>query len=224
MINLKKINYNKIEVLESRLENPNYLQKIIIKKVYSAWDNKDHYFIYLEKINPDGNYEKQGYLYFYYNEQDKRSEFIGLYINPKYRNQGFASLLISCWIRICIDNELSIIRTIQKQQKPFLIYLLKLYYFELQNKELYKIHSSLIDICKKENDKTKYLYFHNSIQAQQFSKGKIYQEDNYQILDDLPEDLKILDSVILQKRYYLQDKNEAYIKSMRIKEKYQNNN
>lgn len=221
MINLNKLEYNKIEEIEDQFTCDDYLQSTFIKKTYSTGDNRDHYFIYIGKINPDGSYVKQGYLYFYYNHQDKRSEFIGLYIAPQFRNKGLASLLVSSWIRICLDNEVEEIRTIQKQQKPFLIYLLKTYYFELKNRKLYETYSSNIHICKKEEEKTKYLYFENKMQEALFQKGRIYRDDNYFILKDLTEEVTKLDTVILLKRYFLQDPNEAIKKALKIKELHQ---
>ena len=44
-------------------------------------------------------------------------------------------------------------------------------------------------------------------------KGKIMEEDNYQILDTERTDFDFLDKVILSTEYVVQDHNEAYQKS-----------
>ena len=197
-------------------ENKNTKQKIYLQKTKFTVANKDHYFLKLVKETEYGNHSCQGYIYFYLDLLNKKSDFIGVYVDNKYRNEGFAQLLISYWISFCLDNNIYDLKTIQKQRKPFILYLLKKFKFDLLNIESYEYNPNIISICKKDNDFNKYLLFKNQKQGQTFMQGSIKQGDNYFILDKFTDDITILDKVILSHTYLSKNDDEAYKKSLKL--------
>ncbi len=217
MISLQNLEYNKKVVLDEYVNKEGNFQQLILSKTYCKPDNRNHYFITLYLVKPDGTYINQGYIYFFYHEQNKTIDFIGIFIKTEYRSKGLASLLVSTWIKLCLENDIIKLTTIQKQKKPFLIYLLKTYYFELKDATLYEKSKNVIHICRRENSSAKFLFFENENQRDLFMTSKIFYTDDYQILDTLEEDTEKLDTVILSKKYFLQDEEGAYKKALRIK-------
>lgn len=213
MQQLENIKYNRQIILFNNLNYFNKLQRLYISKSLYKNINCDQYFIKAYYIE-NGNLICQGYIYFYIDSNTKTSSYIGTYIKPEFRNSGLASLLTSSWIMFCLDNDIYNLTTNKKQRKPFLLYLLKTFSFEITNKEKYNLSNYTISICKKDNDLTKYLLFKNNIGEQNFKKGNIFKEDNYHILNSLSDDAKILDNVILSSIYNIQDSNFSYQKSL----------
>lgn len=218
---LQQLDYN-----EQKLINDNYIiQGDIIRtylsKSYCSSSKRDQYFITLYKVNSNSNMNCLGYIYFYLNFETKTSEYIGTFIKPEYRSNGLASLLTSSWIKLCLDYNINNLKTIRKQRKPFLIYLLKTYTFELPDISFYQISDSNIHIYKKDNSKEKYLLFENLKQRDTFKQGKIFSADNYQIINE-PDSLhEKLDTVILSKKYVIQDQERAYQKALRVEKEHQ---
>lgn len=67
------------------------------------------------------------------------------------------------------------------------------------------------------NELKQQLFFQKS-----FMKGKIAMEDNYQVVEELTQDIHYLDSVILSKIYNMIDEYEADKKSSLVIRKYRN--
>lgn len=213
---LQQLDYNDMKIINDDLMFQGSIQRTYIKKTRDSATKRDYYFIYLYKVNENSDMNCQGYIYFYLNFDTKTSEYIGSYIKPEYRSKGLASLLTSSWIKLCLDYDINHLKTIRKQRKPFLLYLLKTYTFELQNISFYQISDSNIHIYRKDNSNEKYLLFENQKQREIFQHGKIYREDNYNIIDEPSSSYEKLDTVILSKRYFLQDEETAYQKALRI--------
>lgn len=213
---LQQLDYNKEKIINDDLMFQGSVQRTYIKKTRDSAGNRDYYFIYLYKINENSDMNCQGYIYFYLDFDTKTSEYIGSYVKPDYRNNGLASLLTSSWIKLCLDYNINNLKTIRRQRKPFLLYLLKTYTFELPNVSVYQTSDNNIHIYRKDNSNEKYLLFENKKQKETFRHGKIYREDNYNILDDPSSSYEKLDTVILSKKYFLQDKETAYQKALRI--------
>ena len=218
---LQNLGYNTPVTLDEYVNKEGFLQRIYLEKSFFPALQKDQYFISIAKINYNKNQEKIGYIYFYFNQYEKSCEFIGMFIKTEFRNQGLSSLLTSYWIRLCLDLGIVDLYTTKKQRKPFLIYILKTYFFELNNITIYQDSINNIHICRKEKDDKKYLLFDNDKEKASFQKGTIYTNDNYQILDELEGDTEKLDTVILSKRYFLKDDEAAYKKALRIKKNQQ---
>lgn len=188
-------------------------QRIFFQKAIYPANNQIQYFFKLFIINQ----EKlccQGYIYFYLNDILKTSDFIGVYVKDEYRNTGLASLLVASWIDFCLNNGYNYLGTNKKQRKPFLLYLLKIYGFEILDISNYETSKSVIHICQSNQDLKKYLLFENNRQKERFEHGKIYLEDNYQIIDKLSKDMVMLDKVILSAPYYMIDQNKGEKKSI----------
>ena len=207
-----KIDYLKQNAIDIFFKD-DFLWKVSLEKSYFALKNKDQYFIKLYRRKGLNNFECLGYIYFYLDLVTKKSTYIGLYIKPEYRNQGFASLLMAYYIDLMFSNEYLDLKTNLKQRKPFLLYLLKKYSFDLANQEFYESDPNVISLYHNPKDSFKYLLFKNKGQAETFKKGKIMEEDNYQILDTERTDFDFLDKVILSTEYGVKDYNEAYQKS-----------
>ncbi len=214
---MKLIDKNKHTLVTSFWYNDE-VYRIYYAKSYFPEKQNFHYFFKLYNLKSNGNLNCLGYIYFYLDEINKNSKYIGTYINPSVRGKGLASLLLSYWIIFCLDNNYTL-ETNHTQKKPFLLYLLKLYAFEIENPKIYNETKATVSICQKDDLKTKYLYFRSFLQKQQFLQSKIYQEDNYVVLDDL-ENAKILDNVILSAQYQLTDENYAYNRSINTLRKF----
>lgn len=73
---------------------------------------------------------------------------------------------------------------------------------------------------KKEDELTKYLFFENLRQKENFMSGKIYSSDNYQVLDEMDQNTRKLDTILLSNIYYVQDNDFAYDKSAKVIDRY----
>ncbi len=220
------------------LENLEYKKRILYEQFYTSTGQVNIHFSKYRDVNDKNGdrfyfrlYEEGlddeieiGYLYFYMHAKEKETKFIGLLINEKFRNQGYAEVLLSIWITFCLNMGLERIQTIDKQRKPFTLYLLKKFTFDVLDKNLYQTKRKIIDICRREDDMTKYLHFHDCNQEQGFRNSHIMREDNYELLSDSEfkeEDVLKLDQIFLLKPYLLQDKEIGYQKAKQIQKRYQ---
>ena len=189
-----------------------------------------------------------GYIYFYLNSAVKISSYIGTYVKPEYRSTGLASLLTAYWIKICLDEGYEFLTTNKKQRKPYLLYILKKCYFEIDDTKKYHLSKHTIHICKDDNGQ-KFLLFKSEEMPKNFQHGKIFHGDNYRIMlfEDLSSSIilnndgsekvissnkiqkvlekaknrvQLLDCVLLSNIYTLKDNNAAYyLSSQQINEK-----
>lgn len=210
MINLKNIPFDTEVPLDNTYHYNGLNQLIYLQKKYDS--GRKQYFLRLYILDSDGELKQQGYLYFYLNFEKKESKFIGAYIKPLYRNNGLASLLISNWIKLCLDNDIFNLKTNRKQSKPLLIYLLKNYTFEIEDISDYETSDDTISICRGEDDLI-YLLFKNDDNKEKFLKTAQMYQGNYHILDTLSDGFFIIDQVLLPRFYYIQDANNAYTKA-----------
>lgn len=187
-------------------------------------DNLSHYFIHIYKAyyGEDEVVRPIAYIYFYLDFEKRETRYIGTYVEDKYRNKGLASLLTALWTYISLDNSFYNCTTNKKQRKPFLLYLLKLYGFEIEDIRNYDTNLHTIYICKDNND-NKCLYFKDAGQALSFSDSHNMQKDNYQVISQSTFNsggIEVLDKIILSIPYYLQDLDKAYTRSRRILDKH----
>lgn len=217
-MNLFNMPYNKKILIYEKYEER---ERVYFEKVYFPHKSVDQYFIKLFKLNKSGTYLCDGYIYFYLDLVNKESNFIGLWVKPERRNEGLAQLLISYWVNLCLENGIYYLNTIHKQRKPFTLYLLKKFKFDLLNIKLYESSLNTINICKCLDNDVKCLYFKNPLQAETFKNSKILEGDNYLILDSLTEEIQVLDQVLLSTLYTLKDNNEAYKRSLNLIEKFE---
>lgn len=208
---------DKILLLESSLDE--YRQRIYFEKSLFKSNEKDQYFIKAYKLE-NGILNCIGYIYFYIDEEEKMSTYIGTYVKKECRNSKIASLLTSMWIKFCLENGIYNLNTNKKQKKPFLIYLLKKFNFDLEDKDEYQRSKYNIHICRRMFEPDKYLLFQNEKQKETFIRGKTYREDNYKVIDSIDFDTEKLDTILLSTIYELKDENEAYKKSLKIVNRY----
>ncbi len=161
----------------------NYNQLLYLKRAKDDGSNRPKFYI-SAFANINGVLTLQGYIYFYIDFNTKKSDFIGIAVKPEYRNLGISSLLISSWIDICLNNEIDYLGTHYKQKKPFLLYLLKTYGFEIDNIKLYRTSDSLISLYRDPDfsNTSKYLLFRSPLHEKAFMKTNIYKSDNYSVL------------------------------------------
>lgn len=190
--------------------------QIYVQKSYceTSKRNNYHFLLYTDK---DGEQVCQGYIYFNLNDQYNMSKFIGMYVKPEYRNKSYASLLISTWLDFCLNNGYEVINTQPKQKKPFMIYLLKTYGFELLKKSAYDTNPRTIDIIRVDNDPTKYLHFRTDKVKDAFIQSKIAQEDNYSIIDTPDDTHQIIDQVLPLISYKLDDSDRQIAEQKAVK-------
>lgn len=209
------IDYGEKLVLDEFLFNDE-LQKIILTK--KATNARDNFILYSYSYDNMYNPSLQGYMYFSINLDNNSSSYIGTYVNPKYRNSGVAQMLNATWIKFCLDNGIEYLKTNIRQRKPFSIYLLKKYNFEIKDLDDYIDRS--IYICKRNQDDAKCLVFDSERQKKIFKASNIYKDDNYVVLDNT-ENVLVLDKVILNHTYYLDEKDNenAYQKALKIRDR-----
>lgn len=221
MKQLDNIPFNTEILYEDGYNYNGFRQRLYFQKTFMKANNKNQYFIKSYIINKNAQI-CQGYIYFYLDDNTKTSDFIGAYVKPEYRNSGLASFLTAHWIQFCLNSGYNLLGTNKNQRKPFLLYLLKNYGFEIFNPSLYDTSKNIINICKKENDDTKYLLFKNPLQAKAFLNSQIAKEDNYQVITDSNEKIDYLDKVILSTPYNMNDLSKAEQKCTVAIKKYRN--
>lgn len=212
---LTELDYNKKILIDQHYLYGSQELSLFLEKTYFPSNFKEQYFLKLFNRNLNGNYECLGYIYFYMDFQTMTSDFIGLYVKPECRNNGLASLLISNWIKLCLDSGLYNLETIKKQRKPIFLYSLKKFAFEIENPEDYQTSPFTISICEGIHNHLKYLYFKNYKQRDTFIKGTIMRETEYNILEKLSNNFFVLDQVLLSNTYFIQDENAAYTRSLK---------
>lgn len=224
MINLFDLEYDKNYQIGKDFYDNGTRERLYLKRSYSKPDKRDFYFLNIYTFSPTGDISCQGYMYFTMHPGQNESRFVGVYIKPEYRDNGYASFLISNWIKLCLDNDIYNLRTHKKQRKPFTLHLLKKYEFELANLEEYNTSPYVIHICRDSSTRFKYLMFDSEKQKRGFVSGKIIRGDNYQIIDCITDGIEEIDKVILSRTHLLQDENLSYSKALRlIKEKTKDN-
>lgn len=174
-----------------------YNHIIYLKRVPVDSNNKPKFYLNIYTV-VDGKLLKQGYLYFYIDFEAKISSFIGVGIKPVFRNMNIGSFLIASWIDLCLNNNIYYLDANEKQKKPFLLYLLKTYGFDVFDKSLYDTRTDVISICKSVDvcDKRKFLMFKDNKYEKLFINTPIFKTDNYEIIHNL-ENFDELDKVIL---------------------------
>ncbi|MCM1370867.1 MAG: hypothetical protein NC181_03135 [Clostridium sp.] len=203
---LKKAQSNDKILYSNEYFSNGYNHTIYLKKAIDDGSNRSKIYLSIYSY-VNGIEVQQGYLYFYLDFDSKTSDFIGLKIHPEYRNLNIGSLLISNWINLCLNNGFSFLGTNEKQRKPFLLYLLKTYGFEIPDTTLYntrndviKIYNGLFNI-----DKRKILLFKDSKHENIFIKTNSFKEDNYLIIHD-SNNLKHLDDIIMPLQNFKKNK------------------
>jgi len=195
-------------VLDEFITDDGKMQQMVLKK--NPMPGKNSFQIYCYLVEFDGSLTLQGYMYFFVSQNCDSASYAGTYVHPSFRRSGIAKKMMATWIKFCLENGIEDLKTIKRQRKPFLLYMLKGYSFELKRKELYEGRS--IHICEKSGSKA--LLFDDLSVKKIFLNSKIYQDDSYIVLDDLG-DYQPLDKVILNHCYFLTDGNTAYQKSLK---------
>ncbi len=209
------IDYSERNVVSERiLPESGRIQRIVL--VRHKTNAQDNYFLNSYDVAFDGEENLQGYMYFQLSPQTKTSSYIGTYVNYKYRNSGVAQLLNATWIDFCLDAGVETLRTIKHQRKPFLLYLLKGYSFEIR--DLSKYEGKSIHICRGHSNHNKFLLFDNPSQRKMFEASKIYQQDSYSIVDEIGS-LQEVGKVVLNVPYFLTDPEVAYQKIKQVQSK-----
>lgn len=223
---------------------------VTVEKSFFDSKNTDQFFIKIYKTDHTGTSSREnlGYLYFYLNPITKTSSYIGTYVKPEYRSLGLASMLSAYWIKLCLDEGYDFLETTKAQRKPYLLFILKKVFFEIDDPEKYNLSKHTIHICKS-NEGQRFLLFKKDEYAMNFQKSNIYQNDDYRIMllgdldcgivlnkdgkgneissDDIVKllekskhKLQLLDRVLLSNIYTLKDNNAAYgLVTQRLNEK-----
>lgn len=219
---LDNLNIGDNSLYQTNLYSGNFNQDMYLKRAKDDTTSLPKFYLSIY-ANINGTLVLQGYLYFYLDFINHISYFIGIKVKEQYRNLNIASLLVATWIDLCLNNGFDFLGTNKKQRKPFLLYLLKTYGFEIMDTSLYETRDDIITICRSldQYDKSKILYFDNPNHALKFQKTNVFKTDNYVIVPSR-EGVVILDKVIIPiqsiKRdavsYDLQDFNLAQEKSI----------
>ncbi len=197
MSRLEDLEIGKRTLYSSGYFSGDYNQDLYLKRSVDDGSNKPKFYISVFSMI-DGRLSQQGYLYFYLDFEKKTSDFIGIMVEENYRNLNISSFLVANWIDLCLNNGFDFLGTNENQRKPFLLYLLKTYGFEILDKSLYVDRPDVISICKSrdKNDKRKFLLFRDAKHENTFVNMNVYKNDNYEIVHDR-NDLIHLDDVII---------------------------
>lgn len=174
-----------------------YNQEVYIKRSEDDGSGRPKFYMGVYSLI-NGRFVQQGYLYFYLDKDTKTSDFIGIKVLEEYRNLNIASFLIASWINLCLNNGYDFLGANEKQRKPFLLYLLKTYGFEVMDKSLYLTRKDVIAVCRsaKKNDTRKLLLFRDLKHEKDFLGSNSFRDDNYEIIHDL-RGVAILGDVIM---------------------------
>lgn len=178
------------ELYKTGFFSGDYNQDLYIKK--AEVDQKDIPTYFLSACSSKG--EVQGYIYFNLDMLKKESKFIGIKVEPQYRNLNMASFLVSSWIDMCLNNGYEMLGMNDRQRKPFFIYMLKKYQFEVPDLSLYETRPDIVAICRSDSfsDKAKYVLFKSPHEEKKFAESKIIRSDNYSIVHpEEPVDIKV---------------------------------
>lgn len=196
----------------SKLENLDTQERTLYKEGYFSGDYDQT--LYLKRSVDDGSNKlkvyisaysringeliQQGCIYFYLDPELHSSDFIGEKVKPEFRNLNIGSFLVASWIDLCLNNNYEFLGAHEKQRKPFLLYLLKTYGFEIFDKSLYETRPDVISILRSPDvlDKRKYLFFRDPKHEAIFKKTNVFQHDNYDLVPK-PDGFIHLDNVIL---------------------------
>ncbi len=221
MINFQNLEVNNKYLLTNSFFCGDFNQELYLKKSIDDGSHKPKFYLTIY-ANINNQSIMQGYLYFYLDYQSKTSSFIGIKVLNEYRNNNMASFLIASYISLCMNNGYEILNINPKQRKPFILYLLKTYGYEVNDLNLYEIRKDVISICRKKesDDLTKLLLFKDIKHELSFMSTNSYKFDNYQIVHS-KDDLIILDQVIMPLQnaslipinYELIDKDKAFNKT-----------
>ena len=225
---IQQLNEGDKSLYSDRFFSGDYNQSLYIVKANDDGSKKDKYYIWA--TTTIGNQEvKQGHIYFYLDHSTKTSTFIGVKVAEKFRNLNIGSLLVSSWIDICLNNGYDFLGTHEKQRKPFLLYLLKTYGFDILDQSLYDTRKDVISICRSTDEKnnSKQLLFKDPRHEKVFKGTNIFKTDNYEIIHDLNSSI-YLDDVIMPlqslKResipYWLINQEKAKVKTKSILERH----
>lgn len=183
-------------IYDDRAFSGDFDQTLYLKKA-TGNANQDPMFYIRAFTQINGEPTQQGYIYFHLNSENKSSNFIGVKVEEEFRNLNIASFLVASWIDLCLNNGYDFLGANQKQRKPFLLYLLKRYGFEVLDKSLYETRPDVIAICRDfEAPKKKLLLIKDEKHKKAFSKTNIFKEDNYHIVHDT-HGIVVLDNIIL---------------------------
>ena len=221
MINFQNLEINKKYLINNSFFCGDYNQELYLKKSIDDGSHKPKFYITIyAKISNQSI--MQGYLYFYLDYYTKTSSFIGLKVLSEYRNANMGSFLIASYINLCMNNGYEILNINPKQRKPFILYLLKTYGYEVNNLNLYEERNDVISICRRNesNDLTKLLLFKDLKHELSFMSTNAYKFDNYQIIHN-KDNIIILDRIIMPLQnaslnpinYELIDKEKAFNKT-----------
>lgn len=83
--------FQKSTILLDVFYSKDILRRLYLEKKFSPANQTYQYFLKLYRVDNNGIYSCDGYIYFYLNELRKESSFIGLYIKPECRNSGLAN-------------------------------------------------------------------------------------------------------------------------------------
>lgn len=197
MSRLENLYAGKRTLYSSGYFSGDYNQELYLKRSIDDGSNRPKFYISVFS-NINGNPVQQGYLYFYLDFEARRSYFIGVKVEEEYRNLNIGSFLVASWIDLCLNNGYDFLGVNENQRKPFLLYLLKTYGFEILDKSLYGVRPDVISICRSldKEDKRKFLLFRDFKHERNFMGTNIYKSDNYQIIHD-DEGMFRLDDIIL---------------------------
>jgi len=174
-----------------------YNQDLYLKKAIDDGSHRPKYYISACSLI-NGVLVQQGYLYFFLDHTEKTSYFIGVKVEEQFRNLNIGSFLVSSWIDLCLNNGYNFLGVHHKQRKPFLLYLLKTYGFEVWDKSLYTTRPDVISLYRSLdfNNHQKYLLFKDEKHEKTFAGTNIYKTDNYEIIH-APQGMTHLDDVII---------------------------
>jgi len=221
---IEKLQQGEKKLYHSNFFSGDYKQDMIIMKSKDDGSHKDKYYLELYSY-VNGIYTMQAYIYFYLELRERTCYFIGMKTEEQFRNCNMGSLLISAWLDFCLNNGIEYIGVNNRQRKPFILYMLKTYAFDVEDLTEYSKRSDVISICRNvdNSDKTKYLLFRDDNHEKNFKQTNIYKSDNYIALDYL-DGHYVLDDVIFPLQditrhpadYFLTDKEYAGFRSQRV--------
>jgi hypothetical protein len=168
---------------------------------------------YMVSLAAENSGHNMGFAYFFVNESRETSSFIGMKIEPKFRGRSYGNLLVSSYIDLCDDSDITDLDAQPKQRKPEIVHILKKFGYGLKkspssHKRITLVHGGEDSVSK--------LYIPDSELRRVVGGSKVARDNNYSFVSSL-EGQTVIDEIYYGHHYYLTDRDKCLAKQEQVR-------